>query len=831
MASATSLHFRRYAGIRVGTARLTTAAVLTLCAALNAIAAPTVTVLTDRLLTGHGHGEFVPRFAGFLPNSLRVPAGTTMTLPAEATYDAIEVAGTLKCPSPFRLRVVHLMILPGGTLDCRVAGTIEIRDVAIDTRRDPYQLGNGLIVAGRLLLGVVPKTVRAELTSDAMAGATTLDLSVPPGWSVGDELLLPDMRQPKANYWSGERVLARRESRVYIAAITEGKITLSKALDFEHLAVRDLEGNVAYRPRVANLSRSTVLRSEKPDGTRGHSIMLGPKAGWHIEGVLFENLGRTTAEPLDSTTADESGAITHVGTNQIGRYAFHVHMVGDARGSVFRGNAMTSDGIAKTAHAVHMTENVVTEESIAVGFVGAGFVTEDGPERNNLYRRVVAAYMPGVLDLTRNGGPLGAKEALEAHRPFAEGAGFWARGAANTWEDFESWNNNIGFVFMYRRQVSSPDFEVRDAAPAKLVNFLSVGDYFASFETWGAPYALLGEGLHLVNPGSAAVRTGSAEAGNLWLKDLHVLCSDEERSGVESAQAYTDRLTIDGGSIRGCAVGVRDSDRMVLKDLFLQNVINIDRRTAYKGTLRAENVVAQRLRAHSPQHVLLGVHNWRDGLPLPRSSVVHEWTPTTGARVVLKNWQRSNQDFYVYTTDQLRSKPAYPALEPNRLYAPEEGLTLGETWDRWGIALGGGTISESEAEQVEGVINGVAKKGSDIPLGPPRAVLNAPNRTGPAAIRDGWIDFWLTPSGRSDGTNHRVQFRIDDGPTIRPNISEAGAEKGSRHRVRAASLVDGIHTVTTWREDLEGKRIDSSMLTFTFVVDRRQPLTTSLQRD
>src|SRR5687767_10981374 len=74
-------------------------------------------VVTADKIVLHEH-EFIPRFASFLPRVLRVPAGKTVTLPPDSTWDAIEVAGTLRVSRTHDTicRFTHLIILPGGTL-------------------------------------------------------------------------------------------------------------------------------------------------------------------------------------------------------------------------------------------------------------------------------------------------------------------------------------------------------------------------------------------------------------------------------------------------------------------------------------------------------------------------------------------------------------------------------------------------------------------------------------------------------------------------------------------------------------------------------------------
>src|SRR5690606_37701890 len=57
----------------------------------------------------------------------------------------------------------------------------------------------------------------------------------------------------------------------------------------------------------------------------------------------------------------------------------------------------------------------------------------------------------------------------------------------------------------------------------------------------------------------------------------------------------------------------------------------------------------------------------------------------------------------------------------------EEGLTMGECWDKYGHAYGGGVIADEDAVELEGLIYGVGKLGHEVALPPPRLVLSYPN--------------------------------------------------------------------------------------------------------
>ncbi len=141
---------------------------------------------------------------------------------------------------------------------------------------------------------------------------------------------------------------------------------------------------------VANLTRSFVIRSENPTGTRGHILALG-RADVDVRHITLDGLGRTTAEALDSTTMDSAGNVTHVGTNQIGRYAFHFHhLAGPATPQsngfqfTFYDNSVVNS--TKWGVALHDSHYGLLYNNVVVGWMGAGMVTEDGSETGNQFQ-------------------------------------------------------------------------------------------------------------------------------------------------------------------------------------------------------------------------------------------------------------------------------------------------------------------------------------------------------------------------------------------------------------------------------------------------------------
>ena len=153
---------------------------------------------------------------------------------------------------------------------------------------------------------------------------------------------------------------------------------------------------------VANLTRSFVIRSENPTGTRGHILAMG-RADVDVRHVAFDGLGRTTSEPLDSTVVDSAGNVSHVGTNQIGRYAFHFHHVAgpttpQSSGFQFTFYDNSVVNSAKWGVAIHNSHYGLLYNNVVVGWNGAGIVTEDGSETGNQiqYNFVAAGTGSGI---------------------------------------------------------------------------------------------------------------------------------------------------------------------------------------------------------------------------------------------------------------------------------------------------------------------------------------------------------------------------------------------------------------------------------------------------
>jgi hypothetical protein len=773
----------------------------------HASADPDVSLGTDRVLIGP---EYLPRRTD-LPNTLIVPSGQVIELPADATYDYIEVAGTLRVSRArdTTTRFTHLVILHGGKLDvgtqadpipCDHKVDFVVRDVPIDTTKDPFQWGNGLVNFGRQTRVGCSKTAWGESIGDISAGASTITLaSAPSGWQVGDELLVPDTATP-VSVQAGPR----RETRVTIAAIAGTQVTLSKPLDFAHQNIADPNGVVVLRPRVANLTRNIVIRSENPDGTRGHTANIGHTAAWDIRYNQFSGLGRSRIVPLDDTVLP-----SHIGTNQRGKYTEHHHHVQSSVGSADVGNVYLGAGVStggKWGLVLHDTSDTLVERNIAVGFPGAGIVTEDGYEVRNVFRKNFAAYnLSHPFDA--QGNRLEADTNVKRNCPGCEGTGFWFRGVKNAFEGNEAWNNFTSGINLFNQQQPAGLYPsvaggVPDAAlkhysdiPISFTNTVLVGNVIRGIELWGSGRFRI-HSLVAAHNLYRQVNAIISENVHVYLQDPTAICTVGTGGvGVDSSMGYVSTFAIEGGQIAGCAFGIGgggSGSGMTLTGTVLQNEVNIDQ---LPKNARFENVTHVPLATFPHQYIVFGkgaVWNGTDPLPSAGFSM---WIPQRGFQIVAKNWQGTGKDYLLFYKQSLGNNPAwYSAQWPHSYNTPVKGLTMQQSWDTYGLSFGGDVLKESEAVQLDGLVNGLARAGLDVSLGPPRAVVTFPTTREPARVEGGVVRIAALLTGDPDAASGVMMLSVDGDRPVAQDRS------GTDDRSFATTHISpGIHEVKVWR--------------------------------
>jgi parallel beta-helix repeat protein len=319
----------------------------------------------------------IPDFCPASPQN--IPLGQSVAISRPTTLDCAKVEGSLTVNSALTVRTLY----GNGTLTVNDGASITFVSQTIDTATDPERWGHGLIWYGGVVrMNGTPKTPFVRLTAEVRAGQAFTPPSVA-GWLAGDSLVLPDSRQSRTDSQS-ERLVS------------------GQAAQFDHKGARWPDGTLKFLPHVANLSRGIVIRSANPNGVRGHLAFIG-RTNVDIRGVEFRDLGRTEAQLLDCTLRTTgavqasrvrptctvgTGPVTHIGTNQAGRYAVHFHhLIGpvspQANGKQFTFIGNSIQGNRKWGVALHNSHWGLVQNNVCAFGKGACYVTEDGSETAN----------------------------------------------------------------------------------------------------------------------------------------------------------------------------------------------------------------------------------------------------------------------------------------------------------------------------------------------------------------------------------------------------------------------------------------------------------------
>src|SRR3989344_3148136 len=404
--------------------------------------------------------------------NVQIAQGTTVTydLNSSTPVNCIEVQGTLNFVTNANTKLVlnDLTVMPQGALivgtqsnpvASNVTAEIVIRDTLLKTGTfDPKQYGQGLIVWGDATMHGATKTPTfVRVASEPRTGQNTLTLeSAVSGWQPGDRLFLPDTRLVSAGaLQDADPTNGYNPEIVTVASVSGNQVTLTSPLLRNHLGAVDADGTtIRFLPHVGNLTRNIILRSENPSGTRGHGMALH-RANVDIRFAAFEKMGRTTAFPLDNTTFDASGAVTHIGTNQIGRYPLHMHHVwgpvnAQNTGYQFRllGNAIEDS--KKWAITVHNSHYGLIQENVVFDVQGAGIATEDGNESYNEFLHNYSAHATGDNGAAIPNGAFGGEG--------DEGSNWWLNGSGgrNKYRDNVAANaRQHGFILYGRGKMVS----------------------------------------------------------------------------------------------------------------------------------------------------------------------------------------------------------------------------------------------------------------------------------------------------------------------------------------------------------------------------------------
>ena len=709
-----------------------------------------------------------------------VSAGTAVTYDlADARVQVVGVQGVLafRTDVATRLTVGTVLVLPQGRLQigtpaqpvgASVVAELVIADQALDVANDgagtydPQQYGTGLLaIDGSVIVGGAPRTPFVRLATEPRAGDLVLQLAQPvSGWRVGDRLFLPDSkhhaRETVAYVYEGEEMTLANVS-------PDGRsLTLTSPLQFTHPGAHNGDGVLEFLPHVGNLTRNVIVRSENPAGTRGHVLLTG-HGEIDVRYAWFRDLGRTTIDPLDNTTIDAQGAVTHLGANQIGRYPIHVHhLIGPslapASGHQFTlfGNAVEDRAAVnrhKWAITIHNSHYGLIGQNVVYNAAGWGIGTEQGNESHNDFTGNLVARVRGEGDRTKD----------------VAGHGFWFRGPNNQVRDNAAANlmgnqpeaaKGFQFFFNYLGQILVPQFAGADV-------------------DMGQGTSVNGNAMALLEFARNEVY-GATEIGLAiwWLGTVDYTPLDVQESVVRDFRVWNhslygyygypaNRLTFDGFVARGDRSVIANPYEFVMgmwfgdymnKDVVIRNADIQNLRTGIvppyfmlgqalieDSYLRnAQNVTVVTVGAPGsapygpampPKETI--IRNVRfDTVAAPTGggsqyAIVMGYTTHHGSanlvqrdRVFVEAFDGvPGDDFQVFYNEQA---PGFviPQSSGNLAGSPEAGLTNARNWDRYGIAIAGEMATGVESRAgIYGLVQGGAPA---PPAATPPAITTAP---------------------------------------------------------------------------------------------------------
>jgi hypothetical protein len=495
------------------------------------------------------------------------------------------------------------------------------------------------------------------------------------------------------------------------------------------------------------LDRNVTIRSENAAGTRGHVLFSG-RADVDIRYARFSQLGRTDAFlNLDNTQMGDDGP-THLGTNQVGRYALHIHHVsgpvaGQGDGYQFRLIGNTVDHARRWGYAVHGTSFGLVRDNVAYQVQGAGFITEDGSEIENDFIRNFALGMQG----TGRDGKTGTKDGDYARG----GVGFWARRTGNNFEGNVAANSTYaGFVITSYYQ----DFVTVAAYPGAVPSEPAQGitlrtnppGMFQDNETYGLtpigiwaawPSGMSIAGMdqpivfqnsriwHVHRQGVVIYHTNHINLDGMQiLFDASASMDFDDRLmeglrrhtvGVDALAYENDNLIIQNSRITGGLVGIQmasangggmeNGTPAIIRDTLLDNYVDVQVRPTSSPRGKGLEV----------RHVSFGrqeIPPIPDG-PLPYDiQMLHgDASVFTLDRVHVHDYNRvAGDDFEVFYSQQ-SPETQLPVGERPAGVPPDATLSNEAAWEAYGAALGGQVAwSGSRRQGIDGLVHaGVAE--------------------------------------------------------------------------------------------------------------------------
>jgi hypothetical protein len=487
-----------------------------------------------------------------------------------------------------------------------------------------------------------------------------------------------------------------------------------------------VEGVLEFLPHAANLTRNVVLRSQSATGTRGHTLFTH-RADVDIRYATFGGLGRTTNQGFDDTTSDAAGNVTHVGTNQRGRYPVHFHhLIGPATAPLkpyqytFVGNVVTCPldpmpfiwGVT-----VHNSHHGLIQDNVIHNWAGAGLALEAGSESYNVVAHNFVARVTGSGH--RDNGGL-------------DGNGYWMHGPNNYLRDNVAtavrgngpYAYSFNFAFTYTGVQDVPAFQGADPSVAGEAVAVDMNAMPLREVARNEAYGAIANGLTYwwVNTFGTIPRNGGPstikdfrvwhhyqygvfayESNHLTIDGMvargsqHVYTIGNGAIGVYLADYFARDWRLTNADFQGLAIAVDVSTHsgggtQTIDNSYFRNVLNVYARTLWTSASRADLIPDRKVVI---RNVLF------DPIPgLSHTAVQLDYLPhhsnlIARDEVFVYDYNRVPGDnFQVYYREQvadfiLLESSLNPDGTPALLGSPEVGLTNLQNWNKYGIALAG----------------------------------------------------------------------------------------------------------------------------------------------
>lgn len=755
---------------------------------------------------------FLDDWAGLIP----VPDGD----PGEPTGNALAAVRNLNvygklslAPSAdTKLEVSTLTILGEleiGTEDQPITATAEVvfRGAAIDTEFDPQQFGVGLLAhSGTITVHGRERTPYLRLDSPALAGQTEIVLtSAPVNWLPGDELFLPDTSYIHADNIGRFSLLEYDEAEIAVIASVNGSVVgLAAPLVHDHNAAEGWDGAIVgrYLPHAAHLSGNVTFRSADPKGVRGH-ILIADRVHAVIRDAVFRDLGRTTVEQLDNTHLGPGREVRHVGTNQVGRYALHLHHVYGPLGLELDYQFEVSGNVIRDGRkwglAVHDSHFGLVSDNVIYNMQGAGVVMEDGSEfGNEISHNFVGLVLGSGLGI--QGRANGQESVLVGNgtpgNPFRtegdtghEGAGIWARGASNHFIRNVVANARFANVMWARFQEPErlPAFQGASTHHDFVLSPIGLqhGHRFDGNEAYSTVFAYSWQGI------------AQLEGAEFSVEDI---IAWNAVIGLDTS--YTGPIRVRKGYLQGQSAGIRngftasiDLDNVAVEHFWVGMNIPIHGRVAnsHFACLFSDITILQL--SNSVIQTTIPIHNttFHDN----KNNIVWEWgesrvpgvTYVVPADILVTSYNGgAGDDFQVHSPKQAPDYEMAFGDDPRgpshyQRFSPFPGLSNQELWDRYLISAAGRLLPAGARERM-GIVGVVAPIPDD--LASPVIANATVEATGTTAT----IRFRTDKPCRAQ-IEYRKEFRIQVGSyaTLRP----ASTEYVTEHEFTITDLEPGKH--------------------------------------